>query len=111
MADAIKLYDEGQALKDEGKYDEAIAKMLESIEADPQYVLPHLGLGILYGLTGKHEEAVKHAEKACEIEPSDPYHFTTLSIICQRAWAGTQDMKYIQQAEDATAKAGVLGQG
>jgi len=109
MADAIKLYDEGQALKDEGKYDEAIAKLLESAAADETYVLPHLGLGILYGLVAKHEEAVKHAEKACEIDPNDAFNFTTLSTIYQRAWAGTQNMEYIQKAEDAMAKAAVLG--
>jgi Flp pilus assembly protein TadD len=57
---------------------------------------------------GQHEEAIAHARKACELEPNDPFSFTALSVTYQRAFAGTNDMRYIRMAEDAMEQSRVL---
>jgi hypothetical protein len=49
--------------------------------------------------------AIAHNQKACELEPSDPFNFTAMSVTYQRAFAGTGERKYIAMAEDAMATA------
>jgi tetratricopeptide (TPR) repeat protein len=105
MADLDQLYKEHEQLKAEGKLDEAHAKLQQCLEADESYVMGHLGMAVLMGRMGKHDEAVKHGERACELEPTEPFNYTAMSVTYQRAYAGTGDMSYIQKAEDAMAKA------
>jgi tetratricopeptide (TPR) repeat protein len=108
MAEINELYQEAEKLKDEGKLDESIAKLQEILAQDESHVLAHLTLAVVYGRAGKHEEAVRHGQRACEIEPTDPFNFTALSVTYQRAWQGTQNQQYIQLAEDAMAKAHMM---
>lgn len=106
---AVEMYKAGEQLKNEGKYEEAIAKFVEAIAADPQYPLPHHALAVCYGRIHQHDKAVEHAERACELEPQDPFSHMSLSVTYQRAFQGTQDMRYIRMAEDAMARSHALG--
>ncbi|MEQ1830988.1 MAG: tetratricopeptide repeat protein [Pirellula sp.] len=109
MLTVLQRYNEAEKLKDQGKHDEAAA-ILEAILADePDHVLAHLTLARICTATGKHELAVKHAEEACRLEPNDSTNFTVLSVTYQRAWAGTQDQRYITMAEDAMARSRMIG--
>ena len=108
MADIHAIYDEGDRLKEEGKLQEAIAKFHEAIEADETFALPHFALAVLYEKTGEYEKAVDHAERACELDPNDPFSYTAMSITYQRAFVGTQNREYIQLAENAMAAARAL---
>ena len=108
MSDLHILYDEAEKLKDAGNLDEAIAKLNEIVEQDDNFVLAHLTLAVVYGRDNKHEEAVRHGEKACELEPNEAFNFTAMSVTYQRAFAGTQNQQYIQMAEDAMAKAHMI---
>ena len=105
MAEINELYQEAEKLKDEGKLDESIVKLQEILTQDESHVISHLALAVVYGRVGKHEDAARHGQRACEIEPTDPFNFTALSVTYQRAWQGTQNQKFIQLAEDAMAKA------
>ncbi len=105
MVDVHALYDEGERLKEEGKLQEAIAKYHEALDADESFALPHFALAVVYGKAGDHENAVKHGERACEMDPDDPFSYTAMSMTYQRAFVGTQKREYIQLAENATAKA------
>lgn len=111
MATAPELYKEAEKLKDEGKFDDAIAKLQETLEVDESYVLAHLALAVVYGKVDKHEDAVRHAQRACEVDPQDAFNFTALSVTFQRAFAGTQNHQYIQLAEDAMARSQMLQAG
>lgn len=108
MSDLHDRYDEAEKLKDDGKLEEAIAKLQEILEEDDAFVLAHLTLAVLYGRVGKHPEAVQHGEKACELEPNEAFNFTAMSVTYQRAFAGTQNQQYIQMAEDAMARAHMI---
>ncbi len=110
MADVTALYHEAEKLKDEGKYAEAAAQLEQALQQDEGHVLSHLALAVVYGKLGRHEEAVQHAQRACELEPEDPFNFTALSVTYQRAFVGTQNPQYIQLAEDAMARAHLLQQ-
>lgn len=105
MANLIEMYKEAEKLKDEGNYEGAVEKLREIVAEDEKFALAHFALAVNLGRVGKHEEAVKHGQRACELEPQDPFSFTALSLTYQRAFAGTQDQKYIQLAEDARDQA------
>ena len=93
-----QLYDEADRLKDEGKLEEAVAKLNELAAQDPNYALAHSALAVVLGRLKRHDEAVQHGLKACELEPNDPFSFTAMSVTFQRAGK-------IPEAEDAMAKA------
>jgi Flp pilus assembly protein TadD len=96
-----ELYDEADKLKDAGNLEEAAAKLNEALSVDPAYSLAHSALAVVLTRLKRHEEAIAHAMKVCELEPKDPFSFTALSVACQRAGR-------IQDAEDAMARARML---
>lgn len=108
MSDVHSKYNVVEKLIDDEKFEEAIAGLTEIVAEDDSFVLAHLALARVYTKTGQHDLAIQHGEKACEIEPTDPFNFTAMSVTYQRAWAGTQEQQYITKAEDAMAKAQML---
>jgi tetratricopeptide (TPR) repeat protein len=108
MSDLHARYNEVEKLIDEEKFEEAITGLNEILEEDDSFVLAHLALSRVYTKTGQHEQAIEHGVKACQLEPSDSFNFTALSVTYQRAWAGTQDQQYIAKAEEAMAHAQAL---
>lgn len=101
MSTNAQLYDEATRLKDAGKLDDAVAKLREILAVDPNYALAHGALSIYLGRLQRHDEAIAHAKKVCELEPTDPRSFTALSVVCVRAGR-------IQDAEDAKARAQMI---
>lgn len=108
MCDIHKQYNEVEKLIDDEKFTEAIEGLNAIVAEDETFVLGHLALARVFTKTGQHAEAIQHGEKVCELEPTDPFNFTALSVTYQRAWAGTQEQIYITKAEDAMAKAQTL---
>jgi tetratricopeptide (TPR) repeat protein len=108
---AAEVYKAGEKLKAEGRHEEACEKFRECLKIDESYVLAHYALAVSCCLTGQYEDAVKHAQRACELEPQDPFSYMSLSVTYQRTFQGTQDPQYIQLAEDAMARSHTLRQG
>ncbi len=108
MSDINTMYDEADRLKDEGHYEQAIEKLKQILETDPNHVLSHLALAVNYEKVGQYERSVEHGVKACELDPDDAFTFTAMSVTYQRAWQGTQKMEYIQLAEEARDRAHML---
>ncbi|MDA7878519.1 tetratricopeptide repeat protein [bacterium] len=109
MSDLYARYNDVEKEIDAENFDEAIAGLTGIVEEDVSFVLAHLALARVYTKTGQHDLAIQHAEKACELEPTDSFNFTALSVTYQRAWAGTEDQQYITKAEEAMAKAQSMG--
>jgi Flp pilus assembly protein TadD len=108
MSNVTQRYSEAEKLKNSGKPEEAADILRALLDEDPSHALSHMALArILTGL-GRHEDAVSHAEKACELEPNDAINFSLLSLTYQRAYAGTGDLRYIRMAEDAMARSRTL---
>jgi Flp pilus assembly protein TadD len=110
MSDRVRLYDEADKLKAEGKLDEAVVKLQEAIAAEDTYALAHSALAVVLQRLGRHDEAIQHAVRVTELEPHDPFSYTALSVTYQRAFAGTNQMGYIRLAEDAMERSRQLSQ-
>ncbi|MBM3967374.1 MAG: tetratricopeptide repeat protein [Planctomycetes bacterium] len=108
MTSISERYNQAEKLKDEGRSDQAEQLLLALLVDEPGHALSHMTLARIYTAAGNHESAVEHAEKACELEPSESFNFTLLSVTYQRAYAGTGDQRFIRMAEDAMARSRML---
>ena len=108
MPTTDELYQQAESLKEAGRNEDAIAKLLELLEQDESYTLAHMALAVLQGKVGRHDEAIRHAQRVCQLEPNDPFSFTAMSVTYQRAWQGTQNPQFIQLAEASMARAHAL---
>ena len=101
MPDVNALYDEATKLKDAGDLAGAVAKLDEILQTDPNHVLTHQALAVYCQRLHQADRAIAHAIKVTELEPSDPFSFTQLSVIYQRCGK-------IQEAEDAMARSRMM---
>jgi Flp pilus assembly protein TadD len=97
MSTHDEQYDEAIRLKDQGKLDDAAAKLLAIVAEAPAHSLSHSALAVVMQKLGRADEAIAHAKKVVELEPNDPFSYAQLSVICQRCGR-------IAEAEDALAK-------
>lgn len=105
MTSISERYNQAEKLKDAGQADQAEQLLVALLADEPGHALSHMTLARIYTAAGKHESAVAHAEKACELEPTESFNFT---VTYQRAYAGTGDQRYIRMAEDAMARSRML---
>ncbi|MBL8827764.1 MAG: hypothetical protein JNM18_12365 [Planctomycetaceae bacterium] len=101
MPTSHEIYDIADRQKDEGKLDEAVATLQGLVAGDPGFALAHSALAVMLGRLKRHDEAIQHALKVCELQPNDTFSYTALSVTYVRAGK-------IQEAEDAKAKAQML---
>ncbi len=104
MSDPNKMYDEAAAIKDQGDLDGCVAKLQEILSIDDRHVLAHQALAVHLQKLGKPEDAIAHAIRVTELEPTDPFSFTQLSVIYQRCGR-------IPEAEEAMARAHMIQAG
>jgi len=93
-----KMYDEAMKLKNEGNLEGCVEALKHILTVDPNHVQTHMALGVHQQKLGRPEEAIHHAKMVTELEPTDAFSFTQLSVIYQRCGK-------ILEAEDAMAKA------
>ncbi len=94
-------YAAAEKLKDGGDLAAAVLAMEAVVADEPDFALAHSALGAWCTRLERHEEAVRHARRACELEPKDPFSYTALSVACMRAGL-------IAEAEDALARSRML---
>jgi len=94
-------YAEAEKIKDAGDLAAAVAAMESLVVDEPDFALAHSALGAWCTRLERHADAVRHARRACELEPKDPFSYTALSVACMRAGL-------IAEAEDALARSRML---
>jgi predicted Zn-dependent protease len=85
MSTVDQRYDEAIQLQQQGKLEEAVGKLTALAAEVPDYALAHSALSVFYGKLDRHDEAIEHAKRVCELEPDDSFSFMSMSLICQRA--------------------------
>ncbi len=103
MPTKVETYDEAIVLQAEGKIEEAVGKLSDLLQDDPNYALAHAALSKFSSLLEKHDDAVEHAKKVCELEPEDPFSFVAMSMICQKADRMSEAEQAMMQAQTAAA--------
>ncbi|MSR25604.1 MAG: hypothetical protein EXS06_01090 [Planctomycetaceae bacterium] len=104
MATRDERYDAAHATKAAGRLAEAVAE-LETVVADhPDFALAHSALAAWCTRLDRHEDAIRHASRVCELEPKDPFSYTALSVACMRGGK-------IAEAEDALARSRAMQGG
>ncbi len=98
MSPADTLYDEAINLQQAGKLEEAVKRLEELAQSQPDYALAHAALSAFYSKQGRHGEAVEQAQLVCQLDADDPFSFMAMSLVCQRAGM-------IREAEEAMAEA------
>ena len=96
-----QMYDEAIGLQQDGKLEEAVGRLHELLGQDASYALAHAALSVFYGKLEKFDEAVEHGKKVCELEPTDPFSFVALSLICQKAGLVGEAEQALTQARQA----------
>jgi Flp pilus assembly protein TadD len=94
-------YAAAEALKNAGKLAEAVAALEELVVQEPGFTLAHSAMAAWCTRLERHDEAIRHARRACELEPNDPFSYTALSVACMRGGR-------IAEAEDALARSRML---
>lgn len=94
-------YAAAESLKDAGDLAGAVAALEALVAEEPDFTLAHSALGAWCTRLDRHQDAVRHARRACELEPRDPFSYTALSVACMRAGL-------IAEAEEALAKSRML---
>ncbi len=84
MSNPDQMYDEALQLKEGGDVAAAVAKWQEILQSHPEHVITHQALAVHLQKLGRNDEAIRHALKVTELEPTDPFSFTQLSVIYQR---------------------------
>ena len=98
MANVQQMYDEAIEIQQAGNLEEALGK-LETLAAEaPEYALAHAGLSAFYSKLDRHDEAVEHAQKVCELDPEDPFSYMAKSLICQKAGRTDEAESALNQA-------------
>ena len=97
------LYDEAIELQQRGDLDGAVKKLVDLVQTDPAFALAHAALSVFYSRQEKHDEAILHGQKVCELEPEDPFSFMALSLICQKAGRIPEAEKALMEARRAQA--------
>ena len=101
MPTSEELYSEADKLKESGDLEGAAKMLKELLAQDPRFALAHSALAVICGRLRRHDEAIEHAIKVCELEPNDTFSFTALSVTFQRAGR-------IPEAEEAMARARMM---
>lgn len=104
MTTREERYEAAEALKNAGDLSGAVAALEAVVAAEPDYALAHSALAAWCTRLERHDEAIRHARRVCELEPADPFSYTALSVACMRGGR-------IAEAEEALARSRMLQGG
>ncbi len=105
MPTSDALYDEAIEIQQKGDLEGAVGKLRELLAQDPTYALAHAALSVFYSKLEKHDAAIEHADKVCELEPNDPFSFIAKSLVCQKAGRIAEAERAMMEARRAQAAA------
>jgi superkiller protein 3 len=102
--DAKGFYVEGLRHISAGDYGAAEAAFRKAVEADPAFVIGHLGISQALDRQGKVDAAIEAVRRAIEIDPAEPLAHTSLSRLYQQK--GLIDEAEKEMAESVRLQAG-----
>ena len=98
MTTPIEHYKQGLAFYGQHRNEEAMAEFRRALEQKPDWLDAMHALATAQSKLGRHDEALATIARVIELDPEDPFAFTSQSIFLQRKGL-------IPEAEAASAKA------
>ena len=98
MGTAVEHYKQGLAHFSHQKHEEAAAEFLKALEQKPDWLDAMHALATAQSKLGKQDEALATIARVIELDPDDPFAYTSQSIFLQRKGL-------VPEAEAASAKA------
>ncbi len=91
---APSLLERGISFQQAGRLEDAIAEHEKALQIDPDYVLAHANLIILYGKTGQPSKAEEHFRAAVRLNPNfaDSYYNYGVLLFNERRYAEAEEM-------------------
>ena len=97
---AESLFNQGLDCHDRGQYDDAIRCYQEAVNADPNMVVAHNNLGMVYIDKGMFQEAIGSLKRTVELEPSYAEAYNNLGFVYRRTGdEGTGAAYYVKFLE------------
>jgi len=91
----------GHALRNAGRFEEAVSAYKKGIQRAPDYIVAHIGLGTAYSLMGREKEARAEAEEILRINPKFSLDYFA------KTGAPYKDQSQIDKIINAMRKAGL----
>jgi adenylate cyclase len=92
----------GNALRNAGRFEEAVSAYKKALQRAPDFIVPHIGLATTYSLMGREKEARAEAEKVLRINPKFSLdHFARTMLFVYK------DQSEIDKVVNAMRKAGL----
>ena len=79
--DVLAFYAMGRTAEDAGQFETAKQSYIEALNHDSRFVDIHLRLASLLAKTGQTKQAISEAQKACDIDPTDPRGHFMLGLL------------------------------
>lgn len=98
MTAHVEHYKRGLASFGQGKHEEAISAFRAALEAKPDWLDALHALATALSKSGDHDGALAMIERVIQLDPEDPFAYTSQSIFFQRKGL-------VPEAEKAQAKA------
>lgn len=70
----------------------------DTVQKSPRKSRPHNNLGFAYGKKGPYEKAIRHCQKAIELDPGDPSAYTNLAFIYTKKGDDEKAIAYYRKA-------------
>jgi len=99
------MYDEAIGIQQAGDLEGAVAKLRALLDQDANHALAHAALSVFYSRLERHEEAIEHGQRVCDLEPEDPFSYIALSLVCQKAGRIPEAERAMIQARQAQVAA------
>ena len=95
------LFEQGKALYEAGRYDEALGKFLEVIKRDPTFLMAYLYAARAYIAKGAWLAAIQHGRRALELAPTSP---DVVAVFAEALIGGARDSLGRQQYGEAISR-------
>ena len=100
-ASAMTFVSLGHALRNAGRFEEAVSAYKKGIQRAPDFIMAHIGLGTTYSLMGREKEARAQAEEVLRINPKFSLDYFA------KTGAPYKDQSQIDTIVNAMRKAGL----
>jgi tetratricopeptide (TPR) repeat protein len=98
--DALEYYISGERYYKLMMYDEAMVEFKKSIEEEPSFALPHLGMGKCLSAKGRFDDAVKKFKEAMDLDPSNDEILATVAIAYIDRGLPEEGLTFLEKAEE-----------